>query len=206
MLRRLSVFAGGFTLEAAEAVCGEQRTVKDVFAAVSGLVDKSLVQVEGDERRTRYGLLETVRACAADRLAAEGETAAIATRHRDWYVEWAEHVLPELTRKDQLTRMVVWSRSSTTFAPRTPGAEWTRMAALRGSAPGRGVGALPAGSRAPGSEGREWLSRALARGPTTPSAARARALTWSGDLECQHGDAEVGRRTSGGRHGRSRRR
>jgi non-specific serine/threonine protein kinase len=192
VLRRLSIFAGGFTLEAAEAICGGQ-DVADVFAALSSLVDKSLVQVEGDEHRTRYRLLETLRQYAAERLAAAGELTAIARRHRDWYVSWTERILPELTRRDQ----VVWyarlaaeldnCRAANAFSHAEPDG---------GPAAIRLAGALGRywHVRAPGNEGREWLSRALSYGPDTPSAARARALTWSGQLEYLYGDAELGQR------------
>jgi non-specific serine/threonine protein kinase len=195
VLRGLSVFAGGFTLDAAEAVCGvqsgDQHGVQDVLSALGGLVDKSLVQVDGDERRTRYRLLETVRQYAAEQLAAAGETKMIAGRHRDWYVNWAEQVVPELTRADQ----VDWYGRLAMELDNFRAAD-----AVSRDPDGAAAGLRLAGAlgrywqvRAPGSEAREWLERALARGPTTPSVARARALTWCGELECQHDDATVGR-------------
>ena len=91
LLRRLSVFAGGWTLDAAEAVCaGGALQTADVLDALTHLVDSSLVvaDVEGDE--TRYGFLETVRQYGQARLEEVRETAAMRRRHRDWYLRLAE--------------------------------------------------------------------------------------------------------------------
>jgi hypothetical protein len=194
VFRRLSVFVGGFTAEAADAVCGSlasEGPSTPVFEALSALVDKSLVQVEGDGRRRRYWLLETVCEYAAEQLAAAGQTATIADRHRDWCVSWTERALPELTGRDQ----VAWYRRLTVELDNCRAARtWMRAdpnaaaLELRLAALGRYWQVC-----APGSEGREWLDQALARGPQMPGAARARAITWSGQLECLHGDPEVGR-------------
>ena len=88
-MRRLSVFAGGFSLEAAEAVgvAGEGGTA-EVLSLLSSLVDKSLAQV--DDQADRYRLLETIRAYAAEGLAASGEEAAIRDRHLAFYLDLAE--------------------------------------------------------------------------------------------------------------------
>jgi non-specific serine/threonine protein kinase len=196
VLRRLSVFVGGFAAEAAEAVCGSAAhdgpTAAAVFEAVSGLVDKSLVQVEGDQRRTRYRLLETVREYAAEQLAAAGEAAAIANRHRDWCLSLTERALPQLTGRDQ----VAWYRRLAVELDNCRAARtWMRANPDGGALELRLAAALGRYWHvcASGGEGRDWLTQALARGPDAPSTARARALTWSGQLECLHGDAEVGR-------------
>lgn len=91
LLRRLSVFAGGWTLDGAEAVCaGEPLQTGDILDALTHLVDSSLVVVDvrGDE--TRYGFLETVRQYGQARLEEAHETAALRRRHRDWYLRLAE--------------------------------------------------------------------------------------------------------------------
>jgi len=75
LLQRLSVFSGSFSLEAAEAVGSlDQDDAWQVVEMLTGLVDKSLVQIEEDERAVRYRLLETVRHFAAQQLVASGET------------------------------------------------------------------------------------------------------------------------------------
>jgi hypothetical protein len=90
LLRRLSVFAGGGTLPAVEAVCaGGALAPADVVTALPRLVDHSLVLVDGSDGEPRYRLLETVRQYAADPCRA-GEDAAVRDRHRDYFVALAE--------------------------------------------------------------------------------------------------------------------
>jgi predicted ATPase len=80
LLRRLSVFAGGCTLEAAEAVCGPEGEM-DVFGEVSSLVDGSLLrQEEGPDGETRLWMLETIREYALARLVESGEEGSIRGR------------------------------------------------------------------------------------------------------------------------------
>jgi len=101
VLRRLSVFAGGWTLDAAEAVCvGSEALRADVAGLLCRLVDKSLVLIEDDAgtgRERRYRLLETVREYAGEHLAASGEAAGARWRHRAWYLALAEQAEPHLT-------------------------------------------------------------------------------------------------------------
>jgi predicted ATPase/DNA-binding CsgD family transcriptional regulator len=89
VLRRLSVFAGGFTLEAAQAVCGP-----DVLTSLGRLVDKSLVVAEGP----RYRLLETIREYAAERLAEAGEEDEARDQHLDHMLSFVEAAEAELAR------------------------------------------------------------------------------------------------------------
>ena len=81
LLRRLSVFSGGWTLESAEAVCATPNDEEDTLDCLFRLVKKSLIVVEYQAGTTRYRLLETVRQYAQDALATAGETDAFATRH-----------------------------------------------------------------------------------------------------------------------------
>lgn len=95
LLRRLSVFAGGWTLEAAEAVgAGGDLGEPDVLDLLSFLVEKSLVVMEAE--RERYHLLETIREYSLQRLEAAGETVAMQTRHRDYFLAFVEQIFPEL--------------------------------------------------------------------------------------------------------------
>jgi predicted ATPase/DNA-binding SARP family transcriptional activator len=111
LLCRLSIFAGGWTLEAAEAVCGFAGVrgqgsgaspdgpvltpdpwplTPDVLDLLSALEEKSLVLVEAGALGLRYRMLETVREYAGQRLASSGELAGMRQRHRDWYLQLAE--------------------------------------------------------------------------------------------------------------------
>ncbi|HSR94907.1 MAG TPA: BTAD domain-containing putative transcriptional regulator [Solirubrobacterales bacterium] len=109
LLRRLSVFAGSFGLEAAEDVCGEEPLERNEAIALLGrLVDKSLVHVEEGPGDHRYRLLETVRQYAVEQLEQAGERVASERRHRDWYVELAESdptPAGDLPARDRLKRL-----------------------------------------------------------------------------------------------------
>ena len=91
LLRRLSVFAGGFELEAVEDACaGDDLDATEIADTLARLVEKSLVAVEYGDRRNRYRLLETVRIYARARLDDAGETTALAVRHARWALALAE--------------------------------------------------------------------------------------------------------------------
>ncbi len=98
MLRQLSVFAGGCTLEAVEAVCAAQPG-EDAADLLGRLVEKSLVQPEED--RGRYRLLETVREYAQERLEAGGEAAGARARHLAHFLALAEAAQPHLMGPEQ---------------------------------------------------------------------------------------------------------
>jgi DNA-binding CsgD family transcriptional regulator/predicted negative regulator of RcsB-dependent stress response len=97
LLDRLSVFAGGFTLEAAEAVCsGDDMERYVVLDVLTRLVDKSLVCVEEDGPAARYRLLETVRDHARRRLIDSGAAPEVFDRHLEFFLGLAESLEPEL--------------------------------------------------------------------------------------------------------------
>ncbi|MBV8531223.1 MAG: hypothetical protein JO104_07885, partial [Candidatus Eremiobacteraeota bacterium] len=87
LFRRLAIFVGGWTLEAAEAVCTDE-TIDALDAAdlLSSLVEKSLVVAE-IERFTRYAFLESMRAFSLEKLEQSGEREAVARRHAQWVAE-----------------------------------------------------------------------------------------------------------------------
>ncbi len=97
LLRRLSVFVGGWTLDAAEQVCpGEGIDRYDVLDLVTGLVDKSLVSTDEQGSETRYRLLETVRQYATARLADAGEVDGVRDRHLAYHLGLAEAAEPQV--------------------------------------------------------------------------------------------------------------
>jgi predicted ATPase len=93
----LSIFAGGFNLEAAAAVCTEDAiTPGQMLDEVEGLVDKSLLTVERKAGATRFRMLEFVRQYASERLAIAGESDLLADRHRGYFRGLAERADREL--------------------------------------------------------------------------------------------------------------
>jgi predicted ATPase/DNA-binding SARP family transcriptional activator len=112
VLRRLSVFSGGTSLEAAERVCAaspvEQAAVKpdDVLELLTSLAEKSLLVTEGnrthDDGVLRYRMLGTIKEYAADRLAEAGETGLARQAHLGYFIDLAESAEPHLRRAEQL--------------------------------------------------------------------------------------------------------
>jgi hypothetical protein len=102
LLQRLSVFAGGWTLAAAEQVCAGEG-VEDWAALdlLTSLADKSLLAVEQNDGHSRYRLLETVRQYARERLLESGGGEAIRVRHRDYFLTLAEEAEPKLLGSEQ---------------------------------------------------------------------------------------------------------
>ncbi len=102
LLQRLSVFAGGWTLDAVDAICGDEGMEDwEVADLLTSLVDKSLVIFESQGERMRYRLLETVRQYAEDRLAEGSRRADTRRRHAIYFLTWAEDVEPRLHGPDQ---------------------------------------------------------------------------------------------------------
>ncbi|MBD5634781.1 MAG: AfsR/SARP family transcriptional regulator, partial [Candidatus Eremiobacteraeota bacterium] len=93
LLRRVGIFNGGWTLEAMEAVCFEERLdVADAIGLVSSLVERSLVVADAGARGTRYRLLESLRAYAVEKLAESGERARVAGLHARYFAEFGGRV------------------------------------------------------------------------------------------------------------------
>jgi len=90
LFRRLAVFIGGWTLEAAEAVCsGDGVDQYEVLDLLTQLVDKSLAHTDEGDGVIRYLRLETIRQYAREKLLASDETVRVRHRHLDYYVNWA---------------------------------------------------------------------------------------------------------------------
>ncbi len=189
VLDALSVFAGGFRLEAVAEVC--ELAPEAALDIVAGLVDASLVLAEEHAGRTRYRLLETVRQYAAERLAASGDLARLERAHARHFLGVAQAAEPMLTgsnqrawldrlaaEHDNLRRALDWfvGESDGQAALELTGALF-RFWYLRGAY----------------REGREWLERALAIAPDAGTAARAKALRAAGTLaflQCDYVQAQ----------------
>ena len=97
LFARLGIFTGGWTLEAAEAVCGRAANDSSLLLALSSLLDKNLVRREAEGTDDpRFSMLESVRTFALERLEASEDVAEVSERHLDFYVALAERAEPEL--------------------------------------------------------------------------------------------------------------
>ena len=103
LFRRLSVFSGGCTLEAAEAVCNTKNDLgMDVFEGLASLVDKNLAQYADPKgAEPRYVLLETIREYALERLSGSGEEFDVRRAHAAYCLVLAEEGNPELSAADR---------------------------------------------------------------------------------------------------------
>ena len=177
VLRRLSVFAGGWNLEAAEVVCaGDEVESVEVLDALSDLVDQSLVLVDKSDDEVRYHLLETIRQYGLDKLGESGKADEVRDLHLDYFLQWAEKVKPHLIRSDQL----VWlNRFETEHDNIRAALEWSRVSekgADRGLRLATAMGYFWK-LRGYQAEGRVWLSAALApQNAQEPTIVRAQAL------------------------------
>lgn len=185
LLQRLGVFAGGFTLEAAEGICaGDGIAAADVLDLLIHLADKSLVVVEqAEEAEARYRLLDTVRQYALDKLAAGGAMDRLREAHRNWFLAFAERAELELRgdqapwverlglELDNLRAALDWCRSTGESEP------GLRLAGAMGMFwDVRGIYR----------EGRRWLEE-MFPSDGVDGAVRAKALVWASVLAWRQG-------------------
>jgi predicted ATPase/DNA-binding SARP family transcriptional activator len=199
LLRRLSVFAGSFSLDAAEAVCvggAESLDAEDILDGVTALVDKSLVYMTAGDGIARYQLLETVRQYGNERLRDAGETEAIERRHAEYFLDVIEAAAPKLfggeTEPGLLARLGADNDNLRFAAAWTVRGKGHGEMALRfadaffwywyGSAMHFGAGQF--------GEGRRFIGEALDRARTEGcnSALRGRALASRGLIGLAQGD------------------
>ncbi|MEO8752958.1 MAG: tetratricopeptide repeat protein [Casimicrobiaceae bacterium] len=186
LFARLSVFAGGWTVAAAEAVgAGDPIAKDDVAYVLIALIDKSLVVA--DENGDRYRMLETVREYARDRLARSNDMPTVRARHRDYFLATVEEAEPKLAGPDQAE----WLRHLDTEHDNIRSSlEWSDAGADASIAL-RFCGGLQKFWIARGylTEGRECCARALAKASSaSASAERARVLNAAGALAYLLGD------------------
>ena len=192
LLRRLSVFLGGWTLAAAESICaGEGLETNQVLDLLSQLLNKSLVAVENLDGESRYRLLETIRQYARGKLFDSGETPQVADRHLDYFLVFAEEAGQHLSGSGQLEWL---DRLKTEHDNLRAAIEWSRPDAADKTTSLRLVGALWRFWYVRGfiSEGRRHLQQALAENAVAPAAMRANALTGAALLAHAQGDNERG--------------
>ena len=189
LFRRLGVFSGGWTLAAAEAVCGEGEQGPAVLEALGTLVDSSLVRRDaGDYTETRFRMLETVREYALESLRESGEVDQLRRRHAEYFLALAEEAEAEAEffgpqqvggvdrleeEHDNLRAALRWSldRGGADTGLRLAGA------------------LLPLwGFRGHLTEGSRWLEEALRAGDGAPAAVRAKALLGAGCLLRDRGE------------------
>jgi len=189
LLSRLSVFSGGWTLEAAEVVCsGMGVEERDILDLLTSLCDKCLVIAEEKDHATRYRLLETVRQYAGGLMLESGQSETWRDRHlahflalvveAELHLSGAEQTkwLEQLEREhDNLRAALQWpadGAGNRADGLRMAGALW-RFWEIRGHM----------------TEGRAWLAGALSAEPEhAPDPARAKALHGAGCLAWQQGD------------------
>ncbi len=193
LLLRLSVFAGGWTLEAAEAVCsGDLVEDWEVLDLLTALCDKSLIVVEAQGGTTRYRLLETVRQYSRDRLVESGEAEDVRERHQAFFLALAEEARPHLTGPDQAQWL---DRFEYEHENLRAALEASLSEAGASSESLRLCGALYRFWEIRGhlSEGRQWCERALGRVPARGwggerTGERAKTLNGAGLLAYHQGD------------------
>ena len=191
MFDRLGIFAGGWTLEAAEAVCGPVVGGTDLLVALGSLIDKNLVRRQSDGGDgTRFTMLESIRSFALERLGMSGDHAEVSVRHAEVYLLLAERADREMVGPaqsvwmDRLAADLDNIRAAMSWAVATPGGVDIGL---------RFAGALSLFWFFLGQyrEGLERLERLLEVGSHASPAARAKALLAAGLLGMLIGD-EVG--------------
>jgi predicted ATPase/serine/threonine protein kinase len=182
LVRRLSVFAGGWTLEAAEAACGN-----DALQHLERLVDKSLVLVHDAGREVRYGMLETIREYARERSEG-GEADDAGRRHADFFLALAETSAPGtlVTREAERVERLAAEHDNLRAALGWL-LEHDAEGCLRLTSALRVLWSLHGHLR----EGRRWLETALERSPTASADLRLAALRANADLARQQGDLDA---------------
>jgi tetratricopeptide (TPR) repeat protein len=185
LFRQLAVFAGGWTLDAAEQVVDDSAEI-DVLEGMAALVNQSLVrQMDGPDAARRYTMLETLREFGLAQLGEHGEKPAVRLAHLDWCIALAETAEKELAGPGQ----VAWLKRLE--------AEHDNLRAALGSGD---VESSEARLRLGGAlwrfwwwhghltEGRAWLTQVLASAPKSDTHWRGKALSAAGILAREQGD------------------
>jgi predicted ATPase len=190
LFARLSVFSGGATLEATEAVCGTIGDLSvDALEGTSSLLDKSLLwQEEGAEGTPRFVMLETIREYAQERLEESGEAEITRRAHAEYFLSLAEEAEPMLWGPED----AAWSNRLEREHDNMRAALYHALELETAECALRLGGALRWFWWIEGyySEGRSWLEAALAKYGRASAQARAKALEGVGWLADRHGDLD----------------
>jgi tetratricopeptide (TPR) repeat protein len=207
-LRRLAVFAGSWSLEAAEHICSRpprprigapradvEIAPEDALDLLDALIRKSLLAPEACDGHMRYRLLETVREYGQEKLARAGETMETRDRHLAWYAMLCAQIKQRLRGPDQIASL---ERLDQEHDNLRAALTWSlRDGAHAGSSARRATGARLAGDlayfwqiRGHLSEGRAWLDVACAHGTTLPAADHAHILDGAALLALHQGAYE----------------
>lgn len=192
---RLSVFAGGFELDAAEGICDGDLRADELLDSLSSLVDKSILLREETRTAVRFRMLDTVREYGRDKLDQTGEYAQLRRKHRDWYQQlvldadagWiSDRQLDWISR---LEREQPNLREALSITAQEAAPESDDDTALRIT-----TALFPFWlSRGLLTEGRYWLDRAVAQDSGKLSTARITALCADSVLAELQGDLATGR-------------
>ncbi len=196
LFRRLSIFVGGCTLEAAEALWtapGNGDGAGQVLDTIASLIDKSLLQqVEQDGEEPRFAMLETIREYGLERLAANGEMEAIRQAHTEYCLTLVERAEPELAGLqqavwlDRLEREYDNLRAVMEWSLEQGEVEHSIEIALRLAGALRRFWEV----RAHWSDGRNFLERGLAESKMVAAPVQLKALKAAAHLACVQGDID----------------
>lgn len=192
LFRRLAVFAGGWTADAAETVGAAEGEDTPVLEGLASLLDKSLlIRDPGVDGEPRLAMLETLREYAAEHLEGSGEGETLRHRHAEYFRDFAEYAEPRFRGPEQVRWMARIEE------------EHDNLRASLRWAIGRGQAELALRiavgmrrfwyTRGYLSEGRQWLEAALRSAADAPPGIRAQALSGAGLLAMRQRDLDEGR-------------
>ena len=181
----LAVFAGGFTLAAAETICGPTAEGApaglEVLDGLSQLADKSLLLVDPEGAEARYRMLETTRSYALEKLDESAESERVRERHRDWFLALAEQLVDRQGRRESDHE---FSKLAADYDNVRGALQWSVKREADAELTLRLCIALGAFWQLRGhwAEGRRWLDAALDSSRHLGPVLRGRALHWAGVL------------------------